>query len=97
MNEAGGLSGKPLKPLALSTVSKFYKLTNGKIPIIGCGGISSAQDCIDFCQAGATIVQIYTAFGYKGPSLIPDIKQDLTTLLKAKNKTWMELVGSNHL
>ena len=94
VNQVGGLSGKPLKPLALAAVSKFYNLTKGKVPIIGCGGISNAQDCLDFCEAGATIVQIYTEFGYKGPSLIPDIKQELAELLEKRGKTWMETIGS---
>jgi dihydroorotate dehydrogenase len=73
------LSGKPVKPLALKTVARFYLRTQGKIPIVGCGGISSAQDVIEYMQAGASVVQLYTALAYQGPGLIREIKNDLTT------------------
>ena len=96
VNQQGGLSGKPLKPLALKQISKFYQLTNGRIPIIGCGGIQTAQDLLEFCKAGSTICQIYTEFGYKGPQLIPNLKQELTSLLEKEGKSWSELIGSNH-
>ena len=75
--ETGGLSGKPVKPLALKTVARFYQRTQGKIPIIGCGGIASAQDVIEYLQAGASAVQLYTALAYQGPGLIREIKNDL--------------------
>jgi dihydroorotate dehydrogenase len=92
----GGLSGKPVKPLALKSVSEFYKLTNGEIPIIGCGGVSSAEDVLDFAKAGATMVQLYTSLGYKGPGLVPRIKEDLVELLKKENKSWMDCIGLDH-
>lgn len=94
--EAGGLSGKPVKPLALAAVSTFYELTGGRVPIIGCGGISSAKDCIDFAKAGASLVQIYTALGYKGPGLITTIKHDLGKYLELEGKQWSDLVGTDH-
>ena len=55
----------------------MYKETNGKTPIIGCGGVDSAEDVLEFGRAGASLVQLYTSFGYHGPGLIPQIKQDL--------------------
>ena len=96
VREAGGLSGAPVKPLALATVSTFYKLTDGKIPIIGCGGISSAKDCIEFAKAGASLVQIYTGLGYKGPGLITGIKHDLGVFLEKKGLVWSDLIGLHH-
>ena len=96
INQSGGLSGQPLLKLSSETVSKVYKLTEGKVPIIGCGGISSAQDALEYAKAGATAVQLYTALGYKGPGLIRQIKSDLETHLKNENKTWMQIIGSNH-
>lgn len=96
VREAGGLSGTPVKPLALAAVSTFYKLTDGKIPIIGCGGISSAQDCIDFAKAGASLVQIYTGLGFKGPGLITGIKGDLNVFLEKKGLVWSDLIGLDH-
>jgi dihydroorotate dehydrogenase len=96
VREAGGLSGTPVKPLALAAVSTFYKLTDGKIPIIGCGGISSAQDCIEFAKAGASLVQIYTGLGYKGPGLITGIKGDLNVFLEKEGLVWSDLIGLDH-
>ncbi len=96
VSQAGGLSGTPVKPLALKTVSKFYKLTNGSIPIIGCGGISSAQDALQFAKAGASLVQLYTSLGYKGPGLIRQIKDDLAVTLKKEGKVWDDYIGLDH-
>lgn len=82
--------------MALKSVSAFYKLTNGEVPIIGCGGITSAEDALEFAKAGATMVQLYTSLGYKGPGLVPQIKEDLAELLKKENKSWMDCVGLNN-
>lgn len=79
--------------MALKTVSKFYQLTKGTIPIIGCGGISCAEDALEFAKSGASMVQLYTSLGYAGPGLIPKIKQDLVQLLEKEGKTWTECVG----
>jgi dihydroorotate dehydrogenase len=86
-----------VKPLAVAAVSTFYSLTGGRVPIIGCGGISSAQDCIEFAKAGASLVQIYTGLGYKGPGLITDIKQDLGRYLETRDMKWTDLVGADHV
>lgn len=59
--EQGGLSGKPLFEKSLSVVKKFYKLTNGSVLIIGCGGIASGKDALKFIESGATLVQFYSA------------------------------------
>ncbi|XP_057963377.1 dihydroorotate dehydrogenase (quinone), mitochondrial isoform X2 [Malania oleifera] len=72
--ETGGLSGKPLFDLSTSILKEMYILTRGKIPLIGCGGVSSGEDAYKKIRAGATLVQIYTAFAYGGPALIPQIK-----------------------
>jgi dihydroorotate dehydrogenase len=93
--QMGGLSGTPLKPLALKTVSSFYKLTGGSVPIIGCGGIKDANDALEFCRAGASLVQVYTSLGYKGPGLVRNIKDDLAKLLRAEGKSWSECIGSD--
>ena len=80
--EAGGLSGAPLFPLALQIVGDMYRRTEGKVPIIGCGGVSSGADAYAMIRAGASVVQLYTALVFHGPALIPRIKQELTALLK---------------
>ncbi|WP_133406649.1 quinone-dependent dihydroorotate dehydrogenase [Parashewanella tropica] len=72
-NEAGGLSGKPLTDDSTLVVAKLSTALNGAIPIIGVGGISSGHDAMAKINAGASLVQIYSAFIYQGPELIADI------------------------
>jgi dihydroorotate dehydrogenase len=79
--EAGGLSGAPLFPIALEIIGDMYRRTDGKVPIIGCGGVASGADAYAMIRAGASLVQLYTAMVFHGPGLIPRIKQDLTNLL----------------
>lgn len=71
--EAGGLSGRPLHQTALRCVNFLNEACSGQVPIIAVGGILSAKDAIDFFNAGASLVQIYTGFIYKGPRLLRDI------------------------
>ncbi|TPX34472.1 dihydroorotate dehydrogenase (quinone) [Synchytrium microbalum] len=94
VNEQGGLSGAPVQPLALSMVKKMYKLLPKDIPIIGCGGISTADDAIKFAKAGASAVQTYTSLGYQGPGLVASIKDDLVA--KLDGKKWSDIVGIDH-
>jgi dihydroorotate dehydrogenase len=74
---AGGLSGKPLTKKSTEIIRYIYQKTNGNIPIIGVGGIHSAQDAIDKLNAGASLIQLYTGFVYEGPSLIKSINQEI--------------------
>ena len=80
--EAGGLSGKPLMALSTEVLADLYRLTGGRIPLIGCGGISSGADAYAKIRAGATLVQLYTALVYEGPALVGRIKRDLAALLR---------------
>ncbi|KAJ3089870.1 Dihydroorotate dehydrogenase (quinone), mitochondrial, partial [Physocladia obscura] len=96
VSQTGGLSGPPVFPLALQKVREFYALTNGKIPIIGCGGISNAEDALAFGKAGASLIQLYTALGYQGPSIVYDIKKGLVDTLEKEGKTWPDIVGADH-
>ncbi|CAD6250779.1 unnamed protein product [Miscanthus lutarioriparius] len=68
--ETGGLSGKPLFDLSANILREMYMLTRGKIPLIGCGGVSSGEDAYKKIRSGATLVQLYTALAYGGPALI---------------------------
>jgi dihydroorotate dehydrogenase len=79
--EAGGLSGKPLFAPSTQVLRKMYKLTDGKIPLIGVGGISSAEDAYAKIRAGASLVQLYSALIYQGFGLIPRINDGLSQLL----------------
>ncbi|KAB2042450.1 hypothetical protein ERO13_D02G189300v2 [Gossypium hirsutum] len=94
--EAGGLSGKPLFNLSTNILKEMYVLTRGKIPLIGCGGISSGEDAYKKIRAGATLVQLYTAFAYGGPALIPQIKAELAECLERDGfKSIHEAVGAD--
>lgn len=80
-NEAGGLSGKPLFSASTKVLNEIYKETSGKVPLIGVGGISSAQDAYDKILSGASLVQLYTALIYQGFGLVDQINNDLAKLL----------------
>jgi dihydroorotate dehydrogenase len=80
--EQGGLSGRPLRPMALSTVRELRRLTAGRIPLIGVGGIFSPDDAYAMIRAGASAVQIYTGLIYRGPGLVKQLKQGLVALLR---------------
>lgn len=81
VNEEGGLSGAPLKDKSTSTIKEMYKLTNGKIPIIGVGGVFDGKDAYEKIKAGASLVQIYTSLAYDGPPVVQKIKNELHHLL----------------
>ncbi|KAJ0792893.1 putative dihydroorotate dehydrogenase (quinone) [Helianthus annuus] len=94
--ETGGLSGKPLFTLSTNILKDMYILTKGKIPLIGCGGVSSGEDAYKKIRAGATLVQLYTAFAYGGPALIPQIKAELAQCLERDGfKSVYEAVGAD--
>lgn len=80
-NEQGGLSGKPLFQKSTQILKHMYQLTEGRIPLIGVGGISSAEDAYAKIKAGATAVQLYTALIYQGFGLVNDINRGLVKLL----------------
>lgn len=76
------MSGKPLTEKSTTTIRNLYRLTNGKIPIIGVGGISSAADAYDKIRAGASLVQLYSALAFQGPGMVKRITSELAGLLK---------------
>jgi dihydroorotate dehydrogenase len=79
----GGLSGKPLFNLSTSCLAAMYRLTQGRIPIIGCGGIASGADAYAKIRAGASLVQLYSALVFHGPGLVGRIKGELAAKLRA--------------
>ena len=81
--ETGGLSGKPLFDLSTQQLALFYKMTAGKIPLIGVGGVSDVETAWAKIRAGASLLQIYSALVYKGPSLVSDICAGLERKLAA--------------
>ena len=74
--EKGGLSGRPIRDLSTNYVKRFYKKLNGKIPIIGVGGVDSGKSAFEKIAAGATAVQLYTGLVYKGPTIVKEIKKE---------------------
>jgi dihydroorotate dehydrogenase len=72
---AGGLSGKPLTRRATEVIRFLHTESKGAFPIIGVGGIHSAQDALDKLEAGASLLQLYTGFIYEGPALVRDINR----------------------
>lgn len=76
-HETGGLSGKPEFPRSTAVLASFAHHLNGKIPLIGVGGVSSLADAREKLHAGASLVQVYTAFIYQGPSLIQELARHL--------------------
>lgn len=94
---AGGLSGKPITARSTEVISKIYKYSNGKIPIIGVGGIFTAQDAFDKIAAGACLLQAYTGFVYQGFTFARDINFGLARILKEKGfRNLDEAVGVEH-
>ena len=82
--EEGGLSGEPLQQISTNIIKKFYKQLNGKIPIIGVGGVNSGKSAYEKIIAGASLLQLYTSFVYRGPSTAKDIKKELIQILKTE-------------
>ncbi|HEY3580427.1 MAG TPA: quinone-dependent dihydroorotate dehydrogenase [Pyrinomonadaceae bacterium] len=78
----GGLSGAPLKQRSTRMIADLYRLTEGKVPIIGVGGIFTAEDAWEKIAAGACLVQLYTGFIYQGPGIARDINEGLEHILK---------------
>ena len=95
--EAGGLSGPPLMALSTRVLAEMYRLSEGRIPIVGVGGVASGADAYAKIRAGASLVQLYTALVYAGPSLIARIKSELAGLLRGDGfRAVAEAVGADH-
>jgi dihydroorotate dehydrogenase len=89
---AGGLSGRPLKPLNLALTRQVARLKRPGQIIIGVGGIESGEDVFDYLSAGAQLVQIYTGFIYRGPAAVKQICLELSGILKSKGMTMAEIL-----
>ncbi len=95
--ETGGLSGPPLMALATQCLSNMYRLTGGKITIVGCGGVASGKDAYAKIRAGASLVQLYSALVFHGPELVASIKRELAACLRADGYSSVaDAVGADH-
>ena len=93
--ETGGLSGAPLKALAMEALRSFRSASGGEIPLIGVGGIANAEDAWERIRAGASLVQLYSAMVYEGPGIARTIAAGLAQRLKREGiANIAELVGT---
>lgn len=92
--EAGGLSGRPLRARSTEVIRHLYRQTKGALPIIGVGGIFTAEDAWEKITAGASLIQVYTALVYEGPGICRDIVSGLLTQMEEKGlKTINSAIG----
>ena len=96
-DETGGLSGKPLKNLSTECISTMYKLTDGKVPIIGVGGVENGYDVYEKLRAGASVVQLYSMLTYKGPGQVARIRKELAMVMKENGNLGVsDVIGLDH-
>ena len=92
--QKGGLSGKPIEFKSTKLISKFYNILQGRIKIIGVGGVDSGRGAYEKFLAGANYVQLYTGMVFRGPNIVNLIKKELKELLLADGvKNFSEIVG----
>lgn len=85
VEQAGGLSGKPLRTRSNEVIRKIYRCSRGKLPIIGVGGIFTAEDAFEKIAAGACLIQAYTGFVYRGIAFAKDVNAGLLKILQQKS------------
>lgn len=91
----GGLSGAPLRRRSAQVIARLYNLTGGSMPLIGVGGIFTAEDAWEMISAGASLVQVYTGLIYEGPSIARNINEGLRQIISSKGfVSFDEAVGS---
>jgi dihydroorotate dehydrogenase len=93
-NEAGGLSGRPLFKRSTRFLAKCWLATDGKLPLIGVGGVDSGASALAKIRAGASLIQLYTGLVFEGPRLLADVKETLLAELQASGKPLADLVGT---
>ncbi len=95
--QAGGLSGPHVREKSTAIIRTFYRLTGGRLPIIGVGGVASGKDAYEKIRAGASLIELYTALVFHGPALIPAIKADLLRFLERDGfDSIATAVGADH-
>ncbi len=92
-NKFGGLGGKYVKPVSLGQVRRFYELLEGKVPIIGCGGIENGRDIVEHFLAGASAVQVGTQLMKEGPQVFERLEKEFRTELERKQCSAKDLIG----
>ena len=93
--EAGGISGKPVRERSTEVIRFIYRETNGKLPIIGVGGIFTAEDAWEKITAGASLLQVYTGWIYQGPWMAKEVLLGILARLESKGMNHVsEAIGS---
>lgn len=93
-HQKGGLSGKPIEEKSSKLINEFYKVLNGKIKIVGVGGVDSGKSAYNKFLAGADYIQLYTGMVFRGPNIVSMIKKELKELLlKDGVKNFTEIIG----
>ena len=93
-HQKGGLSGKPIELKSTKLINKFYKILNGRLKIIGVGGVDSGKGAYEKFLAGANYIQLYTGMVFRGPNIVNLIKKELKELLlKDGVKNFSEIIG----
>ncbi len=94
--ESGGLSGAPLFARSTRMLARAYRHAQGRLTLIGAGGVFTPEDVLTKLRAGASLVQVYTSFAYHGPALIPRLKQGLAALLAQANVSRLhDIIGKD--
>jgi dihydroorotate dehydrogenase len=94
--QSGGLSGEPLFRLSTSVLARAFLLAEGRLVLVGVGGVSSGEQALAKIRAGASLVQLYTGFAYAGPALIPRMKRELAAALRSRGfERVQDAVGSD--
>jgi dihydroorotate dehydrogenase len=94
VREAGGLSGRPLFDRATRMLARVYRITGGRLPLVGVGGIDSGETALAKIEAGASLIQLYTGLVFEGPGLIGRIKRTLVAAMEQeKCETLSPLIG----
>jgi dihydroorotate dehydrogenase len=83
-HESGGLSGQPLFRLSTAVLARAFLMAEGRLVLIGVGGVSDGEQALAKIRAGASLVQVYTAFTYAGPALMPRLKRELAAGLRSR-------------
>jgi dihydroorotate dehydrogenase len=97
INESGGLSGAPVREKANAVIRQIYKCSGGRLPIVGVGGVFTAEDAFEKIAAGASLVQAYTGFVYGGVSFAKEINTGLARIFGQRGfRNLDEAVGSGH-
>jgi dihydroorotate dehydrogenase len=91
-HETGGLSGAPLLPLALAALRTLRAELPAHVALIGCGGVRTGADALEFARAGADAVQMYTALGLEGAGAARRVKDELVRELARRGTTWGAVV-----